>query len=253
MPQINPQQTGGGIVFATPAELISMALRLIGVVGLGSRVTAAELQDGMQSLNLLLDEWSVLRENVFVRTENSFPLVVGQSVYYIGVDAIDINTVRPIKIESAYRRDSSGVDLPIKVDMQQLDYDDIALKNISGTVSRMFYKPDYPFGVIYFDFAPSTTDTVYIKSWKPFSKITDPGDKTQMIYPDGYEAALTYNLAKILCAPNRKQVPPEIAEKAAMTLQGIHAAYGEAPTIVNWDTPGQRNRRASFFDLDGGK
>lgn len=253
MPPINPQQTGGGIVFATPAELISFALREIGVVGFGSRATPDELAAGLQSLNLMLDEWGVLRENINVRKEESFPFVVAQAIYYIGVGAADFDTVRPVKIESAFYRDSTGADIAIDCSMQEADYNALTLKNQPGSPTRMFYKADYPFGIIKFDYAPSVADTLHIFSWKPFAKITDPADKTQISYPDGYEAAITYNLAKRLCTPNKKVASKELSESAMTSLQAIQAAYGEMNTIENWDIPGIKVRKASFFDMNGGQ
>lgn len=253
MPQVNPQQTGGGIVFATPAAMISKALKEIGVVGFGRVASPMELQDGLESLNLMLDEWGVLRENISVRTSNNFPLVVGQSIYYIGTGAVDFDTVRPIKIESAFYRDANNSDQPIDCTMQEAEYNAIVIKNLLGTVGRMFYKADWPFGIIHFDYAPMSADTLYMSSWKPFAKITDPADKTQMTFPDGYEAAITYNLAKRLCPPNKKSCPQELNESAMTSLQAIQAAYGEVKTIGNWDMPGVRGGRPSFFDMNGGR
>ena len=242
-----------GIVFATPAELISKALKDIGVVGFGSSATAHELEDGLQSLNLMLDEWGVLRENISVRKEESFPLVVNQSIYYIGVGASNFNTTRPIKIEDAFIRDSAGTDSSIDCSMSEDSYNSISIKNLRGTPSRLFYKPDYPFGIIKFDYAPSIAGTLYIFSWKPFAKITDPADQTQLSFPDGFEAAITYNLSKRLCPSNKKQCPREINEFAMTSLQAIQAAYGETPTILNWDMPTAVKGKGSFFDMGGGQ
>jgi hypothetical protein len=253
MPIVNPLQSGGGIVFATPADLITKALQDIGVVGFGMPATAAEIESGLQTLNVMLDMWGVLRENISVRIQDDLTFVIGQSVYGIGIGSNDFDTLRPIKIESAYYTDSSGTDIPIDLMGTEAQYSDIALKGISGTPTSLYYKPTYPFGTLYFNFAPTVAWTLHILSWKPFAKITDAGDLTQMSYPDGYEAAMVFNLAKLLCPPNKKQCPAEIAEAAAMSLQAIQAAYGEVPT-VKFDCPGLGGgRRASFFDMNSGR
>lgn len=253
MPQINPLQTGGGIVFATPAKLITKALKDIGVVGFGRVATAAEIEDGLETLNTLLDMWSVLRENVNVRREENFPLVANQGSYSIGVGSLDFDTTRPIAIEQAYYRDSQNSDFPIDCSMSEAEYSSISIKNLSGSPKRLFYKPDYPFGVIYFDFAPSTVWTLYIKSWKPFAKITDANDLASMSFPDGFESAILYNLEEMLCPPNKKAVHATVEKLATMSLQGIQAAYGEV-LEASFDHPGVRQgRRGSFFDMGGGK
>jgi hypothetical protein len=253
MPQINPPQTTATIVYATPSELIVTALQLIGVVGFGMAASSREIADGLIHLNLMLDQWSVARENISVRREDVFSLVVGQSTYYIGKGAVDFDTERPIKIESAFYRDSNNSDFELDVTMQEKDYSEIVLKNVTGSATRLFYKPSYPFGVIQFDYAPDNAYSLYIKSWKPFAKITDPADQTQLAFPDGFEAALTYNLAKRLCPPNKKVCPAEVNEIAMTSLQDVQAAYSEIRTIVNWDTPKAKARKGSFFDMNGGQ
>lgn len=253
MPQINPQQVGGGIVFATPTELITKALQDIGVIGFGMPATSGEIYSGMQTLNAMLDMWGVLRENVSVRTSENFPFVVNQGVYGIGQGSSDFDTVRPIKIESAYYRDVNNSDFPLDCTMDEDSYSAINIKNLPGTPQRLFYKPIHPIGLIYFDYAPSTAWTLYINSWKPFTKITDPSDMTQLSYPDGFEAAILFNLEELLCPANKKSCPPELSKAALMSLQGIQAAYGETPVMKNLDVPGVRGRKDSFFDMGGGR
>ena len=249
MPQINPILTGGGIVFATPAELISKALEDIGVVGFGRSANANEIRSGLQTLNAMLDMWGVLRENISIRKSENFPLAIGQYQYGIGIGSSDFDTVRPIKIEQAYYKDANNTDIPIACGMTEGEYSDIALKGQDGFPTRLFYKPDSPFGVISFDFAPTTAIRLFINSWKPLAKITDPNDLTALAYPDGYEAAILFNLEVMLCTPNKKPVPPEVKDNAVMSLQAIQAAYGEIPTITNWDMAIRKARIGSFFNL----
>lgn len=253
MPQINPPQvTGGGIVFSTPGALISKALEDIGVTGFAMPATAAEIASGLLTLNAMLDTWGVLRENISIRTAENFALNTAQWQYAIGINASDFNTVRPIKIEQAYIRDPNTLtDYHIDVDMSEGEYSDIPLKGQSGIPTALWYDPGYPFGMITFDFMPQLAYQLYINSWKPLAKITDPSDQTQLVYPDGYESAMLFNLEVLLCPPNKKPCPPEIKEMAIRSYQAIQAAYGEVPEITNWDLPGvaERKRTSGFFDM----
>jgi len=251
MPQINPIQTGGGIVFATPTELISKALEDIGVVGFGRSANANEIRSGLQTLNAMLDMWGALRENVSLRTLENFSLTIDQADYGIGVGSVNFDTVRPIKIEQAYYRDSEGIDNPIDCTMSEEEYNSIASKGSSGTPRRLFYKYGSPFGTIYFDQAPSTAITLYIKSWKPLAKISDPSDITALAYPDGYEAAILFNLEVLLCPANKKPVPAKLEDMAVLSLQAIQTAYGEVPQVTNWDMPSTSNNNNDFFSPRG--
>lgn len=252
MPSINPEVTGGGIVFVTPTDMFTRALQDIGVLGFGRNAAASEIKACLQIFNTMLDAWGVLRERVSVRTTESFVLTVRQDSYKIGVGSNDFDTVRPIRIEQAYLRDSNNVDTPLSCNMLEEDYLEIHQKGLDGTPRELFYKLGWPFGTIYFDYSPTVADTLFINSWKPFAKISDPSDLAAMSFPDGYEAALLYNLEIRLCAPNKKSVPPELKEAAIIALQGIEAAYGEAPAVKNWDTPNTSSKRASsFFNPEG--
>ena len=252
MPSINPEVTGGGVVFATPTDMFTRALQDIGVLGFGRNATASEIRACLQIFNTMLDAWGVLRERVSVRTVESFVLTVGQDSYEIGIGSNDFDTTRPIRIEQAYLRDSNNIDTSVNCYLLEEDYVGIPQKGLNGTPRELFYKLGWPFGTIYFDYSPTVADTLFIHSWKPFAKISDPSDLAAMSYPDGYEAALLYNLEVLLCPPNKKSAPTELRDAAIMALQGIEAAYGEPLTVRNWDTPNTSSKRASsFFNPEG--
>jgi hypothetical protein len=220
MPQINPPaQQGGGIVFATPTELITKALEDIGVLGFGSSATPQEINSGLKTLNAMLDMWGVLRENISLRSQEEFILTVNQSIYYIGNGAVDFDTIKPIKIEKAFYRDENNADIPIDCSMQEGEYAELPIKNQPGVITRLFYKPSSPFGVISFDAAPMSALTLVTYSWKPIAKISDPNDITALSYPDGYEAAILYNLEVLLCSPNKKPVPAEVYDMATSSIR----------------------------------
>jgi hypothetical protein len=239
-----------GIVFTDTTDLINKALKKCGVVGVGRNASAEEIMDGLQTLNVMLDEWGVLRELINVRVSDTLAVVSAKREYSIGVGSTDFNTGRPIRIEQAILRDAGNVDYTVDVTMLQEEYTNIPVKDISARPGQMWYKPDFPLGVITFDYLPDTNYTLIINSWKPFAKITDPGDSTQLSFPDGYEAALMWNLARQLMAENKRPQDSLINEKAATTLSAISAAYGETPKVTFWDIPfagrGNRDGRALF-------
>lgn len=242
-----------GIVFATPTELITRALKDIGVVGFGRSATAAEILDGLQVMNVLLDMWSVMRENITMRTKETIVggLVIGQYIYTVG-DGLDIDTVKPIRIEDMYYTDENNTDIHIDP-MTEFQYNSIPTKGIAGDPTRYFYKGGGPTGTLYFNYAVQVARDLNIDSWKPYSKITDPDSTTELAYPDGMESAILFNLEELLCGPNKKVVTQTLHSNAMMSLQAVQAAYGETPVVVNWDAPKSDGRRGDFFSMDVGR
>lgn len=253
MPAILPGADPSGIVFQNPADLITKALKKCRVVGFGRDATSEEITDGMQSLNILLDELSIVRTAITVRKSEQFPLVVRQNIYGIGPSSTDFDTVRPIKIEQAWYLSVDGkTTYPLDVTMIEQEYGDIMTKDIQAMPSRLFYKADWPLGVITFDYLPDQAYTLVINSWKPYEKINDPGDGTQLGFPDGFESMLVWNLADVLGPENGKPVDGYIHDKAMSTLSAINAAYGEAPKVTSWDIPGSGGTITNGRSLFGG-
>jgi hypothetical protein len=240
------------IVFANTADLITRALKDIGVVGFGRAATPFEIADGLQVFNLMLDELGVLREYIANRTEENFPLIVNRGVYTIGPGG-NFNTVKPIKIETAYYRDVNNTDFFMDVTMTEEEYDLIPIKNLSGTPQRLWYQPTQPLGNISFDYAPDTAWTFYIASWKPFSKVTNSADPTQLVFPDGFEVMLAANLGVRLCPANKRVPNPALVRLADDTLQAVQAAYSEPLLVKNWGIPTTTGKKSSFFDMGLGE
>lgn len=207
------------IVYSTAQELITQALRKIGVVGLVRAATAEEIEDGRIELNLTLDEWSALRGAIFTRTEDTKVLTVGVGSYVIGAGQA-WDTPRPQRVEQAYLRDSDGIDRPLTI-LQEEQYNALTDKAVQAPPNGLFYKPGTgaATGTIYFDYLPDEAYTCHLFSWKPLAKIADVGDA--LVFPDGWEAALTYNLAVALCPGNKKPVPDAIAAKARSTYLAL--------------------------------
>jgi hypothetical protein len=253
MPAIVPGQDPSGIVFANPADLITKALEIASIVGFGRTATSEELLSGMRTLNVMLDEWGTLRNMINVRKSEDFPLIAGQNVYGIGDSSNDFDTVRPIRIEQAFLRDADGTDYPLDVTMLEEEYSAIPIKNTTSRPAQLFYKPDWPLGEITLDYLPDKAYQLFLKEWKPFAKITDPADGTQLGLPDGYESCMMWNLADMLFSLVKGNgVNSFIHQKAMQTMASLSAAYNEAPFAVNWDIPfaGQRgfNPRSLFGD-----
>ncbi len=186
----------------TGNDLIKAAMRLIQVSAVDVDLTAQELTDGLESLNRMLDSWSLDELMLYQVIREQFALVSGQNPYSIGLGG-DFNTVRPTRIVGAYLTLNNG-SIPVDYPMNVLGYDDynaIRLKTLSTNFPNyIYYQPSFPIGEVYIYpiFSPNDPATIgpaYITltSWKPLPIIADP--TAPLEFPPGYWEAIVFNLA----------------------------------------------------------
>ena len=212
----------------TANDIIRAAMRLIQVSAVDTDLTAQELQDGLESLNRMLDSWSADELTLYQVIRESFPLVSGQNPYTIGYGG-DFNTSRPMKIVDAYLTLNNG-SIPVDYPMQVLGYDDynaIRLKTLSTNFPNYLYvQPSFPLSQIYIypifsPNDPSTQGPAYITltSWKPFDIIVDPTAK--MSFPPGYWEAIVFNLAVRIAEEYQFDMRPTTVQLAVNAMKRI--------------------------------
>lgn len=171
---------------ATVNDIINSSFDLI---GLGNPSNADSLK-ALIALNNMIGLWGleVLGESVI--SEN-FALSVGKDVYTIGSGG-DFDTVRPVRVESFYIRDSNGYDRIVK-EFSSTEYDKITDKSISGKPRYFYYLSEYPLGKIVLNREPDENYTAYFKFIKHFTEYSALTDTVSL--PNEYKEALAYNLA----------------------------------------------------------
>lgn len=211
-------------------DLVLGALKLMGIEEAGETSTDEDLTDGLFFLNLLLDEWSVDRSKIYARVEDTHTLTTGTGEYTIGPSG-DIDTNLPINIEQAYIRDTdltpNALDYPIDCGMTQQEYNDISIKTIQTIPTRLFYLRQFPLGTILLNYLPMKAYQLHLFSWKALDQIADIN--TQLSLPEGYAAALTYNLAVVYSPAFGKQLDPIVATKAERLSEAINNKTYEIP------------------------
>ncbi len=221
----------------TAQDLIKAALRLIGAIAQGETPTAGELNDALSSLNTMLDGWALKRHKIYARVLEGFTLTAGTGAYSIGSS---VNTDRPIRIEYAYIRDN-GKDHPLDL-IDNDRYNAIVDKSLQGLPRYLFYNPQYSLGEVYLWPVPDKNYSLYLDSWKPFTKFQNLTDNVN--FPPGYERALKYNLAVELAPEYGKPLPPEIvavAQESLKDIQSVNAFHVEASLDVPCGNRGSFN------------
>lgn len=213
----------------TALGIIKSAMRKSGVLTKTEDPSADESADSLEMLNDMLSSWSNDSMIVYARTLENFTLSANVATYTIGSGGA-FNTVRPIKIISAYVR-SGGIDYPLNIEIEE-NYDTIALKNTGSIPESLIYSNAYPLATITLYPVPTTADILYLRSEKQLSSFT----LNQTVdLPPGWRRALIHNLAVELASEYGQQVPPEVVAIARESKGEIRQAIMTYKAMV-WET-----------------
>jgi hypothetical protein len=235
----------------TARQIITDALKVCRVYQTGEALSASEGADGLRALNLMLDGWANERLMLYQLIERTHTLVSGTGSYTIGSGG-DIDTTRPVKIESAFTRDSENTDTTIYV-INNDEYSSITAKSTDGTYPLyLYYRAAYPLGTINLYPHPGSGLTLYLQVWDQLTQFTNLS--TSASFPPGYERCLIYNLA-VEIAPMFGATMTSEAIKTAVDSKGwiktvnldIPRMHSDLPTL---SMSGYKYDRADFFSGD---
>lgn len=213
---------------ATALDMIKKSLRLIGATGQGKAPTAQEASDALDSLNSMLEGWSIDRLSVYHLYDETVSWTSGQSSRTIGTGG-DFAVTRPSRIEDGFTR-ISNVDYPYRA-IDKQEYDRIADKTTQSSYPEViFYDNVASLGVLYAYPVPNATVSIHINTWKQlqsFSALTDT-----VTLPPGYQRAIEYNLAIELQGEYPDlEIPASVINIAQKSLAAIKTM--NTPTMVS--------------------
>lgn len=199
---------------ATANDLLTAAFRRGRILGVDQTPTAGESADALAALNRLLDTWWIDRLAVFQIVQENFALVAGQSSRTIGSGG-NFNTTWPVKITDGCFVRRSGVDYPVAVIEDRVQYDRLRVKTNQGLPYCLFYDRAYPLGTIYFYFTPDAADTIYLNSWKRLQTLATLA--TAISLPPGYEDLIVDGMAIKLCPDYGLSAPDDVKKSFGHT------------------------------------
>ncbi len=229
---------------ATAGDLIKSAMRVIGVIGKSETPSTDEMQDGLQAMQMMLSSWAVKGLLVRAMVMDSYALTVGQAAYTVGLGiGTDFSTAVPLKINSAYARDSSGIDSPVGI-WTMTEYGKLTDKSTArGRPVLLAYDPGNAQqatrqGIINVYRIPDVVYTLFFESLKFFTEFVAITDT--YTFEGQYDEPIKYNLAIRIYREyhqHGKPIPTDILQLAKDSLGVVENLNSETP-VSELDMPG---------------
>lgn len=183
----------------TADQITLAALRLLKVKESGESLSADESADGLVALNEILDEWTLHGYAQTSKTQLTQTLTPSDGTYTFGSGGN--NSTRLVRITKAWIRDSSNNDYILELIPNDV-YSEIESKtDASDFPTQLYYRADYPLGVVNLYPVPNTAYTLYLEGYSAFTAISTGA--TSVDLAPGYISALKAMLA-VKIAPEYK-------------------------------------------------
>lgn len=232
----------------TPVELINLALKQAGVLGVGQTATKEDTADSFKLLNMMLAQWAI-RRNIVHQIVDTACIGTGTGTYTVGPTQ-QFNTARPPRIVGAYCRQLNTpglpVDYPLELIQSATDWGKVSLKTMASMPSAVWYDPQFPVGVLHVWPVPNPTYEVHILTLVPLANFATPYE--DIVLPPEYDEAIMLNLAGRLCMFYQIPLPQGLPQLAAASLEAIRAANIQVGRL--YMPPGLSRRGAYNFYSD---
>lgn len=214
----------------TGQQLITRALKAIGVVAAGEVPSADMSQDALDILNSMVKMWNVDGTSLAGQTIAAYALTSGKQTYTIGGPglAADFDALRPTRITDA-NLISTATTPNVRFPLNIIDYDqwaDIRLQAqpTSAYPTKIYPDMAFPLTTLYLWGVPAANLQLELFTWEQIVSFTLGGT---FVLPGEYEEALIYNLAVRLLVlfpgANPSPLLPELAGQSLAKLQKYNA------------------------------
>lgn len=217
----------------TPRDLVMLALKLSGSVGIGQDPLPEDVNDAFTQLNLILAQWNRKRWMLYHMLDVAFVSTGAQS-YSVG-PAGDFVMDRPERVDDAYLRfinqaNPYQADYPLTMIAAREDYAGIVLKNQPGFPQVAFYDAGYPTGTLYLWPVPQAD--VYEIHLIVKAQLTAFTSLDQDInLPDEYAEAFLYTLADRLRPAYQMPPDPTLVALASAAQTVVKNANADIPLM----------------------
>jgi hypothetical protein len=222
---------------ATCGTLVNAALRIAGITGRPGRTPSTDQStEAINVLNRMMGSWNCDRLKIFQVGVDRYALTPQQSTYFIGPNG-DFVAPRPAKIVRAnvvLTATSPEIHRPLRI-YEVEDWAALSIPELQTGAwsSRLYYDHGMPDAQIFLYPIPGEPDDLELFTYyalQQFAALTDV-----VVLPDGYEQAITENLALKLATyyPWDAHMDPDVARQANQSLAAIEGLNGPVPRLKN--------------------
>lgn len=193
----------------TRDQIISLALRKLGVLEVGMTPDADTIANASMSLNLLIKQFSTEGLKLWKVSELIIPLTSGQTSYTLGGSNSDLMydalaptvaiTDKPLKVIQGFYRSikvTPVIDTPVLLVSKQ-EYNVLGSKFSTGTANTIFYDPRKLNGILYVYLTPDANAQsnleLHIIAQMPLDDVVLSTDIPD--FPNEWMNCLVWNLA----------------------------------------------------------
>lgn len=212
----------------TAIELIQQALAKARVLGTGDILSDEDAKLSLDTLNLMLDSWSLDRLFVFVETSQVVN-TTGQQSYTIGPGG-DFDVPRPNALITAYAQVNEA-SYPITILDNPQQYDNIQIKGVGMSWPQaVWYEHSYPLGRLHF--WPVSTGQVHLRFTAPLQEFDSLTEEVAL--PMGYKKAIVDSLAVELAQAFNTEISPLVLQSATNAIARLKR-FNSKPATRNSD------------------
>lgn len=180
----------------TRDQLVTAALRKLGVVAQGQTPDAEAISNGAQALNLRIAQFRKKGLHLWKRKTHSFAPTASVASYLIGASQT-LNTAYPLHLIQAYKTISSGTTkIPMEI-ISDWNYNRLPSGSTTGAPIQITYQPQIAKGTIKLwptpDATAASTTTITIIYFAPVEVFTGASETLDM--PEEWYLPLVYYTA----------------------------------------------------------
>jgi len=218
---------------STCGDLITLALKNAGVLGVGQTAGATDLNDAAMMLNAMIGQWQRRRYLVWHLVEQSISATGAQS-YNVGPGGDFSMSERPANINYAFARqvidaNPNQIDYPLSILPARETYAQVAMKQLQAFPQWAWYDAAYPMGQFFVYPVITSQFSIYIGYPEILNSFTSLTQTINM--PPEYLEALLFNLSITLAGVYQIAPNPVVVAKAKAALETIRTVNAQVPQM----------------------